>query len=100
SRLRPDAAAVADLIGRLGGTVGLLIATISFANSAQSAHARLASYASPFNRMFLIDSTSSLSAFDNLINLRAQNIAYENSFLMMFYISISPVAFIWLMKRG
>ena len=97
--LRTDAAALANLVGRLGGTFGVLVTTLVFVNSVQSAHARLSSYATPFNRMFLIDGASSLANFNQLIDLRAQNIAYANSFMLMFYISLSAIAFIWLMKK-
>ena len=37
--------------------------------------------------------------FNRLIDLRAENIAYANSFMLMFYISLSAIAFIWLMKK-
>jgi DHA2 family multidrug resistance protein len=97
--LRTDGAAVANLIGRVGGSIGILITTVVFANSSQAAQARLTAHATPFNRMLLISTPQSLASFESQISLRASNIAYGNNFLLMFYVSASALAFVWLMKK-
>jgi DHA2 family multidrug resistance protein len=105
---RTDGSAVINLMRNLGSAIGVSVTTTFLADSIQTVHAQLASYASPFNRNLAQNAPSMMwnpqipfgaMGLDRIINMNAQVIAYSNDFLFMFVISLPALAVIFLMRR-
>jgi MFS transporter, DHA2 family, multidrug resistance protein len=105
---RTDGSAVINLMRNLGSAIGVSITTTFLAESIQTVHAQLSEFASPFNRALAQNAPSMLlnpqipfgvQALDGIINQNAQVISYANDFLFMFFISLSALVVIFLMKR-
>ena len=106
--LRTDGSALTNLMRNIGSAVGVSITTAVLTASAQTMHAQLSGYASNFNRALGINAPAmmmnpqipfGLANFNNLVEFRAQTIAFSNDFLFMFYVGIPALGAIWLMKR-
>jgi MFS transporter, DHA2 family, multidrug resistance protein len=105
---RTDGSAVINLMRNLGSAIGVSVTSTFLWDAIQTEHARLAEYASPFNRMLAQNAPSMMwnpqipfgaMGLDAVINRNAQVIAYSQDFLFMFLISLPALVVIFLMRR-
>jgi DHA2 family multidrug resistance protein len=105
---RTDGSALMNLVRNIGSAIGVSVTTTVLSSSVQIMHAQLSGYASGFNRALGVNAPGmmmnpqipfGLANFNQLVEMRAQVVAYSNDFLFMTYVSLPAFLIIWLMKK-
>ena len=106
--LRTDASAMMNLLRNIGAAIAVSVTTAVLSLSIQTLHSEMASNITPFNRALAVNAPSmmwspqmpfGLQQIEGVIMRNAQQIAYSNDFLFMFYTSLPIVLLVWVLKK-
>ena len=106
--LRTDATALFSLVRNVGSAIGVSITSFLLAENAQILHARIAETLTPFNRvmqtggaylMWNSATTGGRAALNGEVTRQAYTMSYANDFKLMFWVSLSTAALLFLMRR-
>ena len=107
ARYRTEGSAVLNLSRNVGSAIGVSITTMVLASSTQVTYASLSVHATPFNRAFAQNAPSMMlnpqmpfgaQNLSGMIMQQSTIVAYTDTFLFMFYISL-PILFVILTLR-
>lgn len=105
---RTDAASISTLVRNFGQAVGISVTTAVLSTSNQTAYSQLAAHVSPFNRGLYLNAPSlflnpnlapTATHLAGVIARQASIIAYNDTFMFMFYSGFPIVAIILLMRK-
>lgn len=107
-RYRTGAASISTLMRNFGQAVGISVTTAVLSASNQTAYSQLAAHVSPFNRALYTNAPSlflnpnlppTAAHLAGVIAHQASIIAYNETFMFMFYCGIPIVAIILMMRK-
>jgi DHA2 family multidrug resistance protein len=105
--LRTEGSSVFSLLRNMGGSIGISVAETLFDRGVQVSHADLSQDVSPFNpalhgpamqNFWSLNSSSGLSALDQLVNFQAAMIAYVDLFKLMMIVCFLAIPLVLLVR--
>ena len=105
--LRTEGSSVFSLLRNMGGSIGISVAETLFDRGVQVSHADLSQDVSPYNpalhgpamqNFWSLNSSSGLSALDQLVNFQAAMIAYVDLFKLMMIVCFLAIPLVLLVR--
>ncbi len=106
--LRTDGTAIYALARSIGMAIGVSITTVALSNSVQTVHSELAAHVTPFNRALGVNAPAmfwspnipfGIQNINGEINHQALIISYSNDFLLMFYVALTIIPLLFLIRQ-
>src|SRR5262249_49397830 len=107
--LRTDGASLFSLARNIGAAIGVSVTSSMLARNAQTLHAEIGAYVTPFNRAlqhgdavqrhFDPATRHGAALLDHIINQQAQIIAYIDDYKMMIFTTLPALLLLLLMRR-
>lgn len=108
SSLRTEAAALLSLVRNVGSAIGISVTSFLLSRNTQVMHSDLVNYVTPFNRSLTsgewaqamsLNTTTGLSALNEMVTTQASIIAYVDDFKFMLWICLPTALLLLLLRR-
>ncbi len=106
---RGDGTGLYNLSRNIGSSVGISVVSALLTENIQVNHADLATYVTPYNRMFHVPAIAHMlnpftaagrAALDGMINVQAVTIGYMDDFKLMMLMSIAAMPLVFLLRKA
>jgi DHA2 family multidrug resistance protein len=107
AEFRVDGTAFFSLVRNVGSAVGISVTSVLLTESTQVVHSQIVENVTPFNRMLQTEAASvvwnvtlpsGIAALNEEVTRQASIIAYTNDFKLLFYLALSGLVLILLMR--
>ena len=107
AHLRTEGSAFSSLVRNIGGSIGIAVGENVLVRNIQINHASIAAFANPYNpmmqlpsvhRMWNMDTTAGLAAFNAEITRQAAMIAYIDVFKLLMILTIALIPLLLLLR--